>query len=96
MVKLASVPFAKPSVTQISSGNSKIHVSFRTLTVLIVLVSFEDLLGTPEGINGYNDLSFSFTNTHGANPVPEASTTLAMALTVGVAGVSAIRRKLKR
>lgn len=27
------------------------------------LVSFEDLFGTPEGANGYNDLSFSFTNT---------------------------------
>jgi hypothetical protein len=37
------------------------------------LVSFEDLFGTPEGANGYNDLSFSFTNTttRSVDPVPE-------------------------
>ena len=35
------------------------------------LVSFEDLFGTPEGINGFNDLSFSFTNTTSDVPVPE-------------------------
>ena len=36
------------------------------------LVSFEDLRGTPEGANGYNDLSFSFTNTQ--TDVPEPAT----------------------
>jgi len=53
------------------------------------LVSFEDLFGTPEGVNGYNDLSFSFTNT---GTVPEPST-LAL-LGVGVMGlVTGLRRK---
>jgi hypothetical protein len=36
------------------------------------LVSFEDLFGTPEGAGGYNDLSFSFTNTC-TNAPPVAS-----------------------
>ena len=53
------------------------------------LVSFEDLYGTPEGVNGYNDLSFSFTNT---SPAPEPST-LAL-LGIGVVGLTAgMRRK---
>ncbi|WP_295750232.1 PEP-CTERM sorting domain-containing protein [Undibacterium sp.] len=45
------------------------------------LVSFEDLRGTPEGANGYNDLSFSFTNTQSEVPeVPEpASISLLLA-----------------
>ncbi len=34
------------------------------------LVSFEDLRDTPEGVNGYNDLSFSFTNTGSIAPAP--------------------------
>ncbi len=36
------------------------------------LVEFEDLRGTPEGDHGFNDLSFSFTNTRGT-VVPEPS-----------------------
>ncbi len=36
------------------------------------LVSFEDLFGTPEGANGFNDLSFSFTNTDpNIPPIPQ-------------------------
>jgi hypothetical protein len=55
------------------------------------LVSFEDLYGTPEGVNGYNDLSFSFTNTR-SSTVPEPSTL--MLLGVGVVGlVTGARRK---
>jgi hypothetical protein len=55
------------------------------------LVSFEDLFGTPEGVNGYNDLSFSFTNTK-SSTAPEPSTL--MLLGVGVAGlVTGTRRK---
>lgn len=38
------------------------------------LVSFEDLYGLPEGVNGYNDLSFSFSNTR-SQGVPEALNT---------------------
>lgn len=46
------------------------------------LVSFEDLLGNPEGLNGYNDMSFSLTHTATslknvadvATPVPEPET----------------------
>jgi hypothetical protein len=38
------------------------------------LVSFEDLFGTPEGNAGFNDLSFSFTNTMSSNVVPEPAT----------------------
>lgn len=58
----------------------------------VTLVSFEDLWGTPEGQNGYNDLSFSFTNTQ-TTPVgvPETSGLLLMLL--GLAGLAAARRK---
>lgn len=38
------------------------------------LVSFEDLFGTPEGVNGYNDLSFSFSGTRSSS-VPEPLST---------------------
>ena len=40
---------------------------------LTTLVSFEDLFGTPEYPGGYNDLSFSFTNTRAAVPEPAAT-----------------------
>lgn len=56
----------------------------------VTLVSFEDLWGTPEGQYGYNDLSFSFTNTQ-TTPVPETSGLLLMLL--GLAGLVAVRRK---
>lgn len=55
------------------------------------LVSFEDLYGTPEGINGYNDLSFSFTNTVGSSNVP-APAPLALVI-MGMLGLHAKRRK---
>jgi len=42
------------------------------------LVSFEDLFGTPEGAGGFNDLSFSFTNTR-AVPEPALLSLLGMA-----------------
>ena len=54
------------------------------------LVSFEDLYGTPEGVNGYNDLSFSFTNTTSVIPEP-ASAVLFM---VGFAVVGAACRRV--
>ena len=57
------------------------------------LVSFEDLRGTPEGVNGYNDLSFSFTNTQ-INPVPEPETYAMMLAGLGLLGFAA-RRKAK-
>ncbi len=56
------------------------------------LVSFEDLLGTPEGAAGYNDLSFSFTNTT-SSAVPEP-TSLAL-LGAGVLGLGFIKRRKK-
>ncbi|MCE3252225.1 MAG: motif putative anchor domain protein [Cellvibrio sp.] len=56
----------------------------------VTLVSFEDLWGAPEGEYGYNDLSFSFTNTQ-TTPVPETSGLLLML--VGFAGLMAARRK---
>lgn len=56
----------------------------------VTLVSFEDLWGVPEGQYGYNDLSFSFTNTQ-TTPVPETSGLLLMLL--GLAGLMAARRK---
>mgnify|MGYP003384541872 CR=1 FL=1 len=57
------------------------------------LVSFEDLRGTPEGANGYNDLSFSFTNTQ-VTPVPEPETYGMMLAGLGLLGWAA-RRKNK-
>ncbi len=58
------------------------------------LVSFEDLYGTPEGVNGYNDLSFSFSNTRGASSVPESLPTgFCLALvTAGMTLVNRLRR----
>ena len=56
----------------------------------VTLVSFEDLYGNPEGDAGFNDLSFSFTNTH-TSPVPEGSALILMML--GLAGLVASRRK---
>lgn len=58
----------------------------------VTLVSFEDLRGTPEGANGYNDLSFSFTNT---NAVPEPETYAMMLGGLAVLGAMARRRKSK-
>lgn len=52
------------------------------------LVSFEDLLNVPEGANGFNDLSFSFTNTVAATATPEPTTFVLLAgglLFVGIA-----------
>ena len=57
------------------------------------LVSFEDLFGTPEGVNGYNDLSFSFTNTSSAPAVPEPASVALLGL--GIAGLALARRKKK-
>jgi hypothetical protein len=56
----------------------------------VTLVSFEDLYGDPEGANGFNDLSFSFTNTQTSH-VPEPSSLLLMLLGLGALGYS--RRK---
>ena len=57
------------------------------------LVSFEDLFGTPEGINGYNDLSFSFTNTIAA-PTPTVPEPVSLSLIgLGLAGLGMSRRK---
>jgi len=57
------------------------------------LVSFEDLFGTPEGVNGYNDLSFSFTNTTSAPSVPEPAS-IAL-FSVGLLGLGLLKRKMK-
>ncbi|RYZ91793.1 MAG: PEP-CTERM sorting domain-containing protein [Moraxellaceae bacterium] len=54
------------------------------------LVSFEDLSGDPEGVNGFNDLSFSFTNTQ-TTPVPESSALVLMLIGLGLLGFA--RRK---
>ena len=40
------------------------------------LVSFEDLFNIPEGPAGYNDLSFSFSNTTSSPSVPEPASVL--------------------
>jgi hypothetical protein len=48
------------------------------------LVSFEDLINTPEGDWGYNDLSFSFTNTKAGTSVPESSPFILMMLGLGL------------
>ncbi len=59
----------------------------------VTLVSFEDLWGAPEGQYGYNDLSFSFTNTQTTpvSSVPETSALMLMLL--GLAGLVTARRK---
>jgi PEP-CTERM motif-containing protein len=56
------------------------------------LVEFEDLAGLPEGNNGFNDLSFSFTNTTGtvSLPVPEPGTYAMLA--AGVLMLLAVQR----
>lgn len=51
------------------------------------LVSFEDLFNTPEGANGFNDLSYSFTNTSttpvtSTPPIPEPEAYLLMGMGV--------------
>jgi hypothetical protein len=58
------------------------------------LVSFEDLLGTPEGASGFNDLSFSFQNTRGVSGVPDGGATAGLLL-VGLGAMGALRRKFK-
>jgi MYXO-CTERM domain-containing protein len=58
----------------------------------VTLVSFEDLYGTPEGVNGYNDLSFSFSNTRGQQAPEPLSTGLWLGL-VGLAGAALARRR---
>ena len=54
------------------------------------LVSFEDLAGDPEGVNGFNDLSFSFTNTQSSS-VPETSSLMLLLAGLGLVGFA--RRK---
>jgi hypothetical protein len=58
------------------------------------LVSFEDLFNTPEAPGGYNDLSFSFTNTR-SQGVPDVGTTAAM-LGIALAGLATLRRKVAK
>lgn len=58
------------------------------------LVSFEDLFATPEGVNGYNDLSFSFTNTRNT-AVPDGGAT-AFLLGTAFLGSVVLRRRLQQ
>ena len=58
------------------------------------LVSFEDLLNDPEGANGFNDLSFSFTNTFAATAAPEPTTLVLLAGGLFFVGVVAGKRRL--
>jgi hypothetical protein len=55
------------------------------------LVSFEDLFNTPEGPAGFNDLSFSFSNTTSARSIPEPASLLLLAL--GLPAAVARRRR---
>ena len=57
------------------------------------LISFEDLFGTPEGVNGFNDLSFSFTNVAGVPAIPEPETYAMLVAGLGLLGFAARRRK---
>ena len=57
------------------------------------LVSFEDLLNDPEGANGFNDLSFSFTNTFAATATPEPTTFVLLAGGLFFVGLVARKRR---
>lgn len=57
------------------------------------LVSFEDMVGNPEGDAGFNDLSFSL-RAKALNPIPEPGTLPLMAL--GLAGLAVARRAQRR
>jgi len=62
------------------------------------LVSFEDLLNEPEGVNGFNDLSFSFTNTRssgGGGSVPDSGSTMAM-FCLSLVGLGFAKRQCRR
>lgn len=69
-------------------AHARVQANFGPNTTL---VSFEDLFGTPEGVNGFNDLSFSFTNT---SNVPEPLTLALMG--AGLAGVLVRRQRRKQ
>lgn len=57
------------------------------------LVSFEDLLNEPEGASGFNDLSFSFTNTE-SHGVPEPASGALMLAGLGIATL--LRRRQQK
>jgi len=58
------------------------------------LVSFEDLLNLPEYPGGFNDLSFSFTNTVSVPSAPSVPEPLTLSLLgAGLAGIGAIRKR---
>jgi len=57
------------------------------------LVEFEDLRDTPEGTNGFNDLSFSFSNTGSVVPEPETYALFAAGI-VMLLGMQRSRRAL--